>query len=304
MIGSTALRILALTMACLLAACSGGRGSGGGYYLDDGPPSNPPGNLDSIPDATPRIEPLASGPNRPYTVMGKRYVPDTTDRPYRKRGTASWYGRKFHGNPTSNGERYDMYAMTAAHTTLPIPSYVRVTRISNGRSVIVRVNDRGPFLHGREIDLSYAAAHRLGMLGPGSTEVLVERITPDEIRSGAWRQQSQTAVARDNLFMDSAEPPAPRMATMAQPVSMTASQIPADQGVYLQLGAFRDESNARALASRAVSNMPSQMPVAVDQASNQIYRVRVGPFASREAAMQAITPIYQSIGVMPSISLR
>ena len=113
----------------------------------------------------PRIEPYASGANRPYVVFGQRYVPDTTGQPYRKQGIASWYGKKFHGNSTSIGEPYDMYAMTAAHTTLPVPSYARVTSLVNGRTVIVRVNDRGPFHSDRIMDLSYVAAYKLGIIG-------------------------------------------------------------------------------------------------------------------------------------------
>ena len=122
----------------------------------------------------PRIEPYASGANRPYVVFGQRYVPDTTGQPYRKQGIASWYGKKFHGNSTSIGEPYDMYAMTAAHTTLPVPSYARVTSLVNGRTVIVRVNDRGPFHSDRIMDLSYVAAYKLGIIGPGSGQVVVE----------------------------------------------------------------------------------------------------------------------------------
>jgi len=305
MAASTLLRIATLGLVILLAAC-GGRGGSGGYYLDDGPPRNPPANLDAIPDAVPRIEPLASGPNRPYTVMGRRYVPDTSGQPYRRQGVASWYGKKFHGNPTSNGERYDMYAMTAAHTTLPIPSYVRVTRVSNGRSVIVRVNDRGPFLHGRVIDLSYVAAHRLGIIGPGSGEVIVERIMPNEIRAGSWNRGNRATPSQASMVAEGIEPPEPRITPQVRMVSSppSSSSMVQSQQVYLQIGAFRDESNARSLANRAAASMPSQMPVEVDQNSPQIYRVRVGPFANREAAMQAINPVYQSIGVMPSISLR
>src|SRR5690606_24294088 len=126
-------------------AASGSASGGGGYYKDDGPPDSPPANLDQVPDPLPAVEPLASGPNRPYVIFGKRYVPATSLQPYKVRGIASWYGRKFHGARTSNGEIYDMYAMTAAHTTLPIPSYARVTRVATGKSVIVRINDRGPF---------------------------------------------------------------------------------------------------------------------------------------------------------------
>src|SRR3982751_2101216 len=151
----------------------------GKYYKDDGP-GDAPANLDSIPDATPRLEALHRFANRPYTVLGQDFVPATSLRPYKERGVASWYGRKFHGQKTSIGETYDMYAMTAAHPTLPLPSFARVTNPANGRSVIVRVNDRGPFLHDRVMDLSYAAAHRLGIAQRGSGEVEVEALLLDD----------------------------------------------------------------------------------------------------------------------------
>ena len=126
---------------------------GGGYYLDDGPGDNPPANLDAIPDAEPKAEPLHKAANRPYSVLGQSYTPDTRLKPYKETGVASWYGRRYHGQKTSTGEIYDMYGMTAAHPTLPIPSYVRVTNLKNGKSVVVRVNDRGPFHSDRLIDL-------------------------------------------------------------------------------------------------------------------------------------------------------
>lgn len=168
---------------------------GGGDYRRDGPHANPPANLAAVPDAVPRLEPLASGPNRPYVINGKRYVPDTSGGAYRVRGHASWYGRQFHGRPTSSGERYDMYAMTAAHPTLPIPSYARVTRPDTGRSVIVRINDRGPFISGRVIDLSYAAAYRLDTLAHGTADVIVERIMPEDIQRGATAYASTATPA-------------------------------------------------------------------------------------------------------------
>jgi rare lipoprotein A len=145
---------------------------------DDGPGGPLPSNPDRIADARPRSEPLNPGANSPYSVLGRKYVPYQSLTPYRQRGIASWYGRKFHGKRTSSGERYDMYAMTAAHTILPIPSYARVTNLSNGRSVVVRVNDRGPFHSDRIIDLSYAAAYKLGYVNAGSTHVEVEAILP------------------------------------------------------------------------------------------------------------------------------
>ena len=157
---------------------------GGGYYLDDGPGDNPPPDLELLPDAVPRIEKYASGANRPYNVFGVDYVPDLSGASYRQRGVGSWYGRKFHGQRTSNGEIYDMYAMTAAHPTLPIPCYALVTNLQNGRSVIVRVNDRGPFLHSRVMDLSYAAAYKLGYMSSGSGLIEVEMLKPADIAAG------------------------------------------------------------------------------------------------------------------------
>jgi rare lipoprotein A len=149
----------------------------GRFYLDDGPGDRPLAELQKVPDAVPRAEPLHSRANRPYVIFGRQYEPMTRLEPFRERGIATWYGRRYHGRPTSIGEIYDMYGMTAAHPTLPLPSYARVTNVRTGRSVIVRVNDRGPFLHGRVIDLSYAAAAKLAAALPGSAEVEVELIT-------------------------------------------------------------------------------------------------------------------------------
>ena len=210
----TLLRATALTLLIIcLSACSSTK-RGGGYYKDDGPDANPPSNLDAVPDAVPKLEPFASGPNKPYAALGKNYTPDKTGGAYRAQGLASWYGKKFHGNPTSTGERYDMYAMTAAHTTLPIPSYVRVTRVATGKTVVVRVNDRGPFHDNRIIDLSYVAAHKLGVLKPGSAEVIVERIMPDEIRNwnAAATQVATAQIAQTSPVMD-APPLAPDLIT-------------------------------------------------------------------------------------------
>ncbi len=176
----------------------------------DGPDPNPPPDLHRVPDPIPRIEPIrAGGPNKPYEVFGIAYVPITADRPFNERGLASWYGRKFHGRPTASGEIYNMYAMTAAHPTLPIPSYVRVRNPANGREVIVRVNDRGPFHRGRVIDLSYTAALKLDLLR-GVAPVEIWRLTYQEIQSGAWRRDvvpDAPAVAADAPAPDAAPTP-------------------------------------------------------------------------------------------------
>ena len=161
----------------------------------DGPDANPPAGLNQVADAVPRIEPLRKGgPNKPYSVLGRSYTPMTEDLPLQENGLASWYGRKFHGQPTSNGEIYDMYAMTAAHKTMPLPSYARVRNPANGREIIVRVNDRGPFAEGRIIDLSYTAALKLGVLA-GVVPVQVQRLTFDDIRNGRWREAGNDAAA-------------------------------------------------------------------------------------------------------------
>jgi rare lipoprotein A len=153
----------------------------------DGPHPHPPPHLERVPDAVPRLEPVrAGGPNKPYDVEGRRYVPLAQlapDAPFTEHGLATWYGRKYHGRPTSSGEPYDMFAMTAAHPTLPIPSYARVRNPTNGRSVVVRINDRGPFVPGRVIDLSYTAALKLDALAR-PTPVVVERIRASEIQRG------------------------------------------------------------------------------------------------------------------------
>ena len=159
--------------------------NGGKYYLDDGPPADGLTlALADIPDAVARREKINPAHNRPYVVLGKRYVPYTQLQPYRRRGVASWYGRRYHGRKTASGERYDMYEMTAAHPILPIPSYVRVTRPATGKSVVVRINDRGPFLQGREIDLSYVAAAKLGIVAAGTDEVIVQLLLPDLSAAG------------------------------------------------------------------------------------------------------------------------
>ncbi|WP_395318183.1 septal ring lytic transglycosylase RlpA family protein [Variovorax sp. UC74_104] len=218
---TTALAACAVAVAVLLAGCASGPRSGGGAASGrDGPGTNIPPDLANVPDAEPRIEPIrtSGGTSKPYTVLGRGYAPITDDRPFRESGLASWYGRKFHAASTASGEPYDMYAMTAAHKTLPLPSYVRVRNPANGREVIVRVNDRGPFVDGRVIDLSYTAALKLDLLR-GVAPVEIERITNEDIRTGAWRRDSGTAYA-------AAEAPAP---VRTAPVRVASAPLPPQQ---------------------------------------------------------------------------
>lgn len=176
----------ALLLLLIMTGCASRAPAPLGRAGVDGAPARPPAGLMQVPDALPQIEPLrVGGPNKPYEVAGQRYVPMTTDAPLMDVGLASWYGTKFHGNATSSGERYDMYAMTAAHKTMPIPSYARVRNPANGLEVVVRINDRGPFVPGRVIDLSYTAALKLGTLN-SVTPVQVVRLTHADIRAAQW----------------------------------------------------------------------------------------------------------------------
>jgi rare lipoprotein A len=238
-----ALWLPAVAGALLLAAC-GSTPKQPSLYREDGPPERVPANLAATPDAVPRDEPLNPYANRPYAALGRTYVPDTSGAPFHQRGMASWYGRQFQGNRTASGEPYDMFAMTAAHPTLPIPSYARVTSVRDGRSVIVRINDRGPFLHDRIIDLSYAAATRLGLAGAGSGEVEIDRILPTQIARAA--PSTTVALTAPVPPGTPAGAPLPSPAPAGQgPGASLPSPAPAGQGPGVRVGA---EGTAVALA--------------------------------------------------------
>jgi len=255
------------------------------YYQNDGPPDRVPADLAAVPDATPRVEPFHSRANRPYTALGRSYTPMTTDAPFQQRGLASWYGKQFHGNRTSSGEIYDMMAMTAAHPTLPIPSYVRVTEIRSGRSVIVRVNDRGPFKDDRIIDLSYAAATRLGYVNAGTGEVQIERITMTQIASGDWSRSVGSMAASPVVSVPT---------TSVKSVGTAPPTAPSSSGQWtVQLGAFAQESNAEAFAGRAATliafmdfaDWPASQRTPRVERDQDVYRVLVGTSGDRAAAL-------------------
>jgi rare lipoprotein A len=294
---------LILLAAAVLAGCSsaphrgGGGGRGGGYYQDDGPEAHPPANLDKVPDPLPQVEPLASGANKPYVVLGKRYVPGTSLQTYSVRGLASWYGRKFNGARTSNGEIYDMYAMTAAHPTLPIPSYARVTRVATGKSIIVRVNDRGPFHEDRVIDLSYTAAYKLGILGPGSAEVIVESLGPEEIaRIRAERSGDQAVAAATTLQVpqqpsDDAVASTLPVALAEQPAQVhelapLAPAGPASGAAYPSNSAYASGSAAASGPTTASASAPSTSGFANSGSANA---APLPPAASGGAPLPAST---------------
>jgi rare lipoprotein A len=265
------------------------------YYKDDGPGDGAPGNLEALPDAVPRIEPLHRFANRPYTVFGREYVPATSLRPYRERGIASWYGRKFHGERTSSGETYDMYAMTAAHPTLPLPSYARVTHVASGKSVVVRVNDRGPFLHGRVIDLSYAAAAKLGIAQKGSGEVDVEAILP---------AGTPTLVAAAPLPPVAAAPIAATPAGTSPPGESAPVPVASVEGGFVvQLGAFANYANAQ----NFVAHLANQIaPVGVEPSVRQVnglFRVFVGPYPTRDDAKRTADRLREALGLPSTIAV-
>ncbi|MDE2442085.1 MAG: septal ring lytic transglycosylase RlpA family protein, partial [Betaproteobacteria bacterium] len=232
---------------------------GGGFYKDDGPADEIPDGLDDIPDAEPKWEPLHKPATKPYVVLGKEYVPNTAVKPYKVRGIASWYGKKFHGQKTSIGEPYDMFAMTAAHPTLALPSYVRVTSLQSGKSVIVRITDRGPFHADRVIDLSYTAAYKLGLINGGSGLVEVEAIIPGEATTTTYAQVTPPAPRPAAGENDDIAQLAQRMAMEEKPVQTTivgtSSDVEIPKGVYLQLGAFSSAENAESLKNHLLREL-------------------------------------------------
>jgi len=245
------LRLLLVVVASLAAGCSSV--PRGGYYQDDGPHRRPEVDVSKVPDAVPRNEAHNERNNRPYAVFGVNYRPLKSSKGYRERGVASWYGKKFHGHKTSNGETYDMYAMTAAHKTLPLPSYLRVRNLNNGKSVVVRVNDRGPFRENRIIDLSYAAAAKLGIIGTGTGIVEIEGLTGDE-------------------------PVTQSAARAPDPVPLPKAAAPR---LYLQVGAFTNRDNAENLKQRLASaDLKSVHIQNADLDATPLYRVRIGPLDS------------------------
>jgi len=325
--------LLALTLLALAGCASRGPRAG-----RDGPGANPPPNLLQMPDAEPRLEPTRSGgPNKPYEVFGRTYVPLTSDVPFSERGLASWYGRKFQGRPTSSGEPYDMYAMTAAHKTMPIPSYVRVRNPANGREVIVRINDRGPFHDGRVIDLSYTAALKLGVLN-AVAPVEVERITQESIRTGAWRAGPDRAFATAPTTQVAAAPPptvtppavsppevpagaitsvavAPApVAGDAQPIDGAAASADdetprsapravasAAPGFWLQLGAFRERDGALDFQRKVERELDWLAPSLAVFSDRDLHRLQAGPYRTRADASGAADRLRAELQLVPMI---
>ena len=282
--------LLVATLAFALAACGSAPKKAAqategprkpSYYSDDGPPESVPSNLAEIPDAVPKDEPYNRYANKPYTVFGKTYVPVLNKDATKERGIASWYGKKFHGQKTASGETYDMFAMTAAHPTFPIPSFAKVTNVKTGKSVIVRVNDRGPFHTDRIIDLSYAAASRIGIAAPGSGIVEVERVfaTP----SGA------------PVVVATAAPPPPAVET---------PMVVEDRGLWLQIGSFASRESADIFREQAARDLSwNNEPLDVSPRDG-FYRVRLGPYRNRDEANAIADKVRETLGYAPTMTTR
>jgi rare lipoprotein A len=346
-----AARITALSIVVLIAGCGtflkqdqpGKASSGkatksgifskkGGYYLDDGPGDNPPTDIASIPDAIPRHEPLREANMRPYVALGKSYTPMTALESYRQRGVASWYGRRYHGQKTASGEIYDMYGMTGAHPILPLPSYVRVTNLRNGRSVVIRLNDRGPFLSDRLIDLSYTAAYKLDLLDGGSSLVEVETILLDAapamkvaaVPAPAGAAATVTGEPGGPVLFEVATPAEGTSATTVEfnvstpPPSATVSAgtrtsettttrtvSTADaSGIYLQLGAFSAYDNADNFLTRIRTELPLMTDNLGIVARDGLFKVHVGPYPDHAMAKQVAEKIAQTLYIKPMLLVR
>ncbi len=254
-----------LTLAAMsLAAC-------GGNDVRDSAPSGSVSVPDLPGDAVPRPEARSRYGNGPvYEVLGQTYSVMDSSSGYKERGVASWYGKKFHGRLTSNREPYDMYEMTAAHKTLPLPTYVKVRNLRNNRSIIVRVNDRGPFVHNRIIDLSYAAALKLDMIRDGTSLVEVTAISFDEPRGD-----------RPVRVIEPAEPPASNPAPVPEPESQPEAKQ--ENEIFVQVGAFGDRTNAERRRSALLSGGIGDAFIFADEAATPpLFRVRIGPIGGVE----------------------
>ncbi|SRR6266581_1046331 len=261
---------------------------GGGFYQDDGPGDNPPVDIEAIADAVPRSEPLHRFANNPYSVLGRDYVPQREVQPFRQRGVASWYGRKFHGQKTASGDTYDMYGMTAAHPTLPIPSYARITNPASGKSVVVRVNDRGPFHADRIVDLSYSAAWKLGLVDGGSGLVELQSVAPGAastapMAAGAPLAADDDAIAR--LVAGREAPPLPEFSDR--------------RGTWLQLGAFGSRDNADSLKARLASELAALGDKLVVRAEGNWHRVQLGPYRDAAEARRVAVQVRAALDTPP-----
>lgn len=299
--------LFGLMALLILAGCATGPGSS---PSKDGPPKMTPADLAKLPDPEPKVEPIRQGgPNKPYSVLGQSYQPMASDEPWKQRGLASWYGQKFHGRRTASGELFSLHGLTAAHRTLPIPSYVRVRHIASGREVIVRVNDRGPFHSSRVLDLSYAAALKLGIVAMGSAEVEIERLTFDDIRTGAWRRgdSPKPAEAPPNdpilALAPIAPNPVPDAPLAVLPVAEASGRAytKAAQGYWVQLAALGKREGVEQLQQRVNTELASLTPLLAVFQEASLFRLQVGPYDSREQAQGVARTVREALALNPMV---
>jgi rare lipoprotein A len=267
------MRSFLIFLLCIfLSSCFGGNGknSDGGFYGGDRPPSNDR-DFSKIPDAVPKLESLSKYGNKPYEVLGKNYKPLASSHGFSQTGVASWYGKKFHGRRTSSGEIYDIWKMTAAHTTLPLPTYVRVTSLEWGNSIIVKVNDRGPFLHNRIIDLSYAAAHKLGIAKAGTGKVSIEAIDP------------RTYTKQSNNDSNS---------------TIQSGYVGGDPHYFVQIGVYGSQENTKTMRSNLTNLGYAIFPISesVQFSQSPPYKVQIGPFLEMDSALEATKLLEERFG--------
>ena len=283
-VGRAGRRLAAVLLVAGLAAC-GSTPNTGAYYQNDGPGSRSASEFVNAPDAVPRDEPVLTASLRPYVVFDRQYIPLTERQPFRQSGVASWYGKQFQGKPTAMGEPYDMYKLTAAHPTLPLPSYVRVRNLDNNRSVVVRVNDRGPFSNGRIIDLSFAAAAKLGYVERGTTLVSIEVVDPAVV--AMEKKSPEPAPAPVQLSARKAHSVTPRNqavpASLPVPAFTLAQPQPVKRGNAdaAPVARSRDTGGQRTLrlgsgrATAAAAPAPVQVSPVVGAAAGSTVAVRV-----------------------------
>ncbi|MGM0678908.1 MAG: septal ring lytic transglycosylase RlpA family protein, partial [Pseudomonadota bacterium] len=265
--------------------CAGGSNSRYAMQHDSAPDDD--FDASRIPDAVPRVEPRSRyGNPDSYVVNGKRYYVKTSSQGYVERGHASWYGKKFHGHRTSSGETYDMYAMTAAHKSLPLPTYAEVTNLENGKKIIVKVNDRGPFHPGRIIDLSYAAAKKLGMSGKGTAPVQVKALEPRQPARPVQVKRQGASSRYIAARMGHQVPDKPAITNQHDSASTSLNSA-----IFIQVGAFSSRNNAEQLRSRLGRQFNNLNVAAAFHDDTRLYRVRIGPLASREEADRLIERI-------------
>lgn len=318
-----------MALALVLSGCASGPKSPSPSPQRDGPPLSVPPNLADLPEVVPQIEPIRQGgPNKPYVVLGQSYEPLQGDVEWSEKGGASWYGNKFHGRRTASGELYSMYGLTAAHKTLPIPSYVRVRNVRNGKEVIVRVNDRGPFVAGRVIDLSYAAAIKLDIAAAGVGQVEIARLTFEDIRSGAWQRGTvldpepmhqatrplqperallaspEGALPTDDTLLGgapvpTAPPASPTIASAKAP--MARAHTPAARGFWVQLAALSRRDGVDKLQQRIADQLTGLLPLLAVFHESPHYKLQAGPFASKQEAQQAARQVREALQLQPMV---